>query len=400
MSTVVSSRGKMVALTGNGAIATGMRQINPDVVAAYPITPSTDIMQQFAAFAHDGKVETNLVTVESEHSAMSACIGAAAAGGRVMTATSSQGLALMWEMLYVASGYRLPIVMTDVNRALSAPINIHCDHSDSMGARDTSWIQLYSQNAQEAYDNLLMAIRISEHPDVRLPVMVCLDGFIISHAIENVQVLDDAEVKSFIGNHIPGPSLLDIENPVTYGAIDLQDYYMEHKKAQSVAMDNAMKVIADVSKEYSEFVGREYGFFEAYRLDDAEIAVVILNSAAGTMKVAVDAMREKGIKAGLLKPRVFRPFPAEEIAAALGHCKAVAVLDRCDSFGAQGGPLLMEIRSALYDCPNPPKVFNKIYGLGGRDFTMEDALGVLEEAKEVAATGKIRQLKEYITVRQ
>lgn len=399
MSTNVISKGKMVALTGNGAIATGMRQINPEVVAAYPITPSTDIMQQFASFVHDGKADTNLVTVESEHSAMSACIGAAAAGGRVMTATSSQGLALMWEMLYVASGDRLPIVLTDVNRALSSPINIHCDHSDSMGARDTGWIQLYSQNAQEAYDNLLQAVRISEHPDVRLPVMVCLDGFIISHSIENIRLLDDADARSFIGDYIPGPSLLDLENPVTYGAIDLQDYYMEHKKAQAVAMESAKQVILDIGREFGNFTGRSYGFFEAYRLDDAEVAVVVLNSAAGTMKVAVDTMRERGVKVGLLKPRVFRPFPAEEIAAALGHCKAVVVLDRCDSFGAQGGPLLMELRSALYECAKPPRVFGKVFGLGGRDFTMDDAIKVLEEVKETADTGKARLVKEYITVR-
>jgi len=392
--------GKTMAITGNIAIATAMKQINPDVVAAYPITPSTEIVQQFSSYVADGAVDTEYIAVESEHSAMSACIGASAGGGRVMTATSSQGLAFMWEMLYIAAGYRLPIALVCVNRALSAPINIHCDHSDSMGARDASWIQLYAENAQEAYDNTIQAFRIAEEMDVRLPVMSCLDGFIISHSIENMTILEDEEVGRFIGDYKPLNPLLDLENPATVGAIDLQDYYMEHKRQQHEAMLNAKKVILNVGKEYGKLSGRSYGFFEEYRLDDADVAIVVMSSAAGTVKDIVDEYRSKGIKAGLLKPRVFRPFPAEEIADALKNIKAVAVLDRADSFGASGGPLFPEFRSALYDVPNPPKMINKIFGLGGRDFGPDDVRGVFDELVAIKDTGKIKSLKEYITVRE
>lgn len=392
--------GKTMAITGNIAIATAMKQINPDVVAAYPITPSTEIVQQFSSYVADGVVDTEYIAVESEHSAMSACIGASAGGGRVMTATSSQGLAFMWEMLYIAAGYRLPIVLVCVNRALSAPINIHCDHSDSMGARDASWIQLYAENAQEAYDNTIQAFRIAEEMDVRLPVMSCLDGFIISHSIENMTILEDEEVRRFIGDYKPLNPLLDLENPTTVGAIDLQDYYMEHKRQQHEAMLNAKKVILNVGKEYGKLSGRSYGFFEEYRLDDADVAIVVMSSAAGTVKEIVDEYRNKGIKAGLLKPRVFRPFPAEEIADALKNTKAVAVLDRADSFGSSGGPLFPEFRSAMYDVPKPPKMINKIFGLGGRDFGPDDVRGVFDELVAVKDTGKIKSLKEYITVRE
>jgi pyruvate ferredoxin oxidoreductase alpha subunit len=392
--------GKTMAITGNIAVATAMRQINPDVVAAYPITPSTDVVQQFSNYVADGIVDTEFVAVESEHSAMSACIGASAAGGRTMTVTSSQGLAFMWEMLYIASGYRLPIVLVNVNRALSAPINIHCDHSDSMGARDSGFIQLYGENAQEAYDNTIQAFRIAEEMSIRLPVMTCYDGFIISHSIENMTLLGDDEVKRFVGEFKPLNSLLDIDHPITIGAIDLQDYYIEHKRQQHEAMLSAKKVILDVGKEFGKLSGRSYGFFEEYRLDDADVAIVVLSSAAGTVKDVVDEFRSKGIKAGLLKPRVFRPFPHDEITDALKNTKAVAVLDRADSFGAAGGPLFPELRSALYDVPKPPKMINKIFGLGGRDFTLEDARGVFNELVEIRDTGKIKSLKEYITVRE
>lgn len=392
---------KKVAMTGNVAVANAMRQINPDVCAAYPITPSTEIMQQFSTFVSDGKVDTNLVTVESEHSAMSACIGACAAGGRVMNATSANGLALMWEMLYIAAGNRLPIVLSCVNRALSAPINIHGDHSDSMGARDAGWIQLYAENAQEAYDNTIQAVRIGEHFDVRLPVMSCMDGFIISHSIENLELLDDSQVQKFVGKYAsPSPTLLDTDHPATYGPLDLQDYYMEHKKAEHEAIKNAKKIVIEVGKEYGKLSGRTYGLFESYRLKDADVALVVLNSAAGTTKVIVDELRAKGVKAGLLKPRLFRPFPYAEYAAALKNCSAICVMDRADSFGAAGGPLFSEFRSALYDAPARPLMFNKIYGLGGRDLGLNDIRKVYDELLKVAETGKIGKLYEYITVRQ
>ncbi len=391
--------GKLVALTGNIAVATAMRQINPDVCAAYPITPSTQVMEQFSEYVADGLIDTELIATESEHSAMSACIGAAAAGGRVMTATSSQGLALMWEMLYIAAGMRFPITLACVNRALSAPINIHGDHSDSMGARDSGWIQIYAENAQEAYDNQIQAVRIAEQMDVRLPVMSCMDGFITSHAIDSLELLDDKTVRDFVGEYKATYPLLDVEHPVTYGALDLQDYFMEHKRAQSEAMKNSRKVILDVAKEYKKISGRGFEYFEEYYMDDAEIAIVILSSAAGTVKVVVDAMRAKGEKVGLLRPRVFRPFPYNELSDALSNVKAVAVMDRADSHGAEGGPLFMEFKSALYNNKKQPVMINKIFGLGGRDLMLPDIEMVYRELRDIKNTGKIRTISEYITVR-
>ena len=385
-------------LTGNSAIAYAMKQINPDVCPAYPITPSTQVVEEFSSYVADGAVDTEFITVESEHSAMSACIGASAAGARVMTATSSQGLALMWEMLYIASGMRLPIVLTNVNRALSAPINIHCDHSDSMGARDSGWIQLYSETVQEAYDNLLQAVRIAEHKDVLLPVMVCLDGFITSHAIENISLIDDAEVRELIGEYKPQHSLLDTDNPVTYGAMTLPDTYIEFKHQQSEAIVRAKDVVSKIGMEFGKKFGREYGLMEKYRLDDAEVAIVILSSAAGTTKVAVDEFRKAGKKVGVLRPRLFRPFPFKEIADALKNVKAIAVLDRVDSMNGFGGPLFNEVRSALYELEKRPKVISRVFGLGGRDYKVKDAVQVFDELLKVAETGKVEMLTKYITM--
>jgi len=391
---------KVVAVTGNEAVANALRQVEPDVCAAYPITPQTDLMQRFSAFVNDGVVRTEMILVESEHSAMSACVGASAGGGRVVTATSSQGLALMWEILFIASGMNLPIVMPVVNRALSAPLNIHGDHSDAMGARDSGWIQLWSENAQEAYDNTIQAFRIGEHPDVRLPVMVCMDGFIISHSIERVEYLEDEEVKRFVGEYKPVNPLLDVEHPVSYGPLILPDLYMEYKRLQHEIMWNRVKpVVLEVAEEFYKLSGRRYGLFEAYRLEDAEIGMVILNSAAGTAKDVVDEMRNRGIKAGLLKPRLFRPFPYEEVAEALKHLKALCVMDRADSFGAYG-PLFTEIASSLYSYKERPILINKIYGLGGRDFMPEDAEKVFLELKDMASSGKIKSVKEYLGVRE
>ncbi len=391
---------RVVAVTGNEAVAEAMRQINPDVCAAYPITPATDIMQRFTSFVSNGKVKTEMVLVESEHSAMSACVGASAAGGRVATATSSQGLALMWEILFIASGTRLPIVMSLVNRALSAPLNIHGDHSDGMGARDCGWIQLWSENAQESYDNMIQAFRIAEHMDIRMPAMVCLDGFIISHSIERMEYLDDETVKNFAGEFKTTNPLLDIENPVSYGPLILTDYYMEYRRAHAEVMSKVSKVVLDVAKDFEKISGRKYGLFETYRLEDAEIGLVVLNSAAGTSKDVVDEFRNRGIKAGLLKPRLYRPFPYEEIGEALKHLKAVCVLDRADAFGASYGPLFMDIASGVYPHKNGPLLINKIYGLGGRDYLPEHAETVLAELAEIAKTGKVKTLREYIGVRE
>ncbi|MDA8168111.1 MAG: hypothetical protein M0Z59_00250 [Nitrospiraceae bacterium] len=394
--------GKIVAVTGNEAVANALRQANPDVCSLYPITPQTDIVQRFSSFVSNGVVDTELINAESEHSAMSAAIGAAAAGGRVITATSSQGLALMWEMLHIASGMNLPIVMPLVNRALSAPLNIHGDHSDGMGARDTGWIQLWSENAQEAYDNTIMAFRIAEHKDLRLPAMVCMDGFIISHSIERMEYLDDQPVKDFIGPYEQVNPLLDLQHPKSFGPLILTDLYHEYKRLQHEIIGRAKNIVLQVSDEFAKLSGRKYGLFESYRLEDAEVALVVLNSAAGTSKDVVDAMRDKGIKAGLLKPRLFRPFPYEEVGSALRHLKAVCVLDRADSYGGYG-PMFMEISSAIYQAAGTgsgPRLVNKIYGLGGRDYMPEDAGKVLVELDAIAKGASVKAVKEYIGVRE
>jgi pyruvate ferredoxin oxidoreductase alpha subunit len=359
-------------MSGNEAVANAIRQIDPDVIAAFPITPSTEIPQYISKFKADGLISTEFVTVESEHSAMSACIGASASGVRAMTATSSAGMALMYELLYVAASDRLPIVMAAVNRTLSGPININTEHSDSMGARDSGWIQIYSENAQEAYDNMLMAHRIAEHPDVMLPVMICQDGFITSHAIENILLEDDEAAAAFAGGYDPPHHLLDPESSVAVGPYSVSPYVMEMKVAQANAMIRARKVILDVAADFEKTFGRGYGLFEEYRMEGAELALLIMSSAAGTAKVAVDRLREKGVKAGLVKLRVFRPFPAAELAAALKGVRALAVMDRSEGFSANGGPLGAEVRMALYGKADGIKTINIVFGLGGRDARVED----------------------------
>ena len=387
-------------LNGNQSIAEAVRQIDPDVVAAYPITPSTAIVETIAKFKADGLITGDFVCPESEHSAMSVCIGAASAGGRVMTATASQGLALMWEMLYIAAGLRLPIVAAIANRALSAPINIHGDHSDTMGARDSGWIQIYSENCQEAYDNFIQAFRIAEHMDVRTPILVGLDGFILSHSMEVIQVEDDDRVKKFVGEYKPLYPLLDTSQKFTVGPIDFTDYYFEHKRNQIEGIENAPPVIEAVGKEFGKEFGREYGFLEEYRMSDAEVCIVVMGSAAGTCKDAIDELRDKGVKIGLLKPRVFRPFPYEKIAGVLKKMKAVAVLDRSSAPGSFGAPLFTEVRSALYDYETRPKVVNYVYGLGGRDITAEHFDDVASKLEKIADTGKVDQVYGYINLRE
>ena len=316
-------------MSGNEAIAIAMKQINPDVVPAFPITPSTEIPQYFSKFVADGSVDTEFIPVESEHSAMSAAMGSQAAGARTMTATSSCGLALMWEMLYVVASARLPVTLACVNRALTGPININADHSDSMGARDAGWIQLYSETNQEAYDNMLQANRIGEHPDVQLPVMVCQDGFITSHAVENIELVEDDKAKAFVGEYKPEDYLLNAERPIAVGPYDIVSYYMEHKVQQANAMKNAKKVILEVAAEFEKMTGRKYGLFEEYKLDDAEVAIV-------------------------------------------------AVMDKSEGFSAAGGPVFAEVRSALYDCNPRPKMVNYVYGLGGRDVTVAHIREIFE----------------------
>ncbi|MFR7873628.1 MAG: pyruvate ferredoxin oxidoreductase [Christensenellales bacterium] len=387
-------------LSGNEASAIAMKQINPDVVAAFPITPSTEIPQYFSTFVSNGQVDTEFVAVESEHSAMSACIGAEAAGARAMTATSSNGLSFMWEMLYIASGSRLPIVLSLVNRAVSAPLNIHNDHSDAMGVRDAGWIMLFSENNQEAYDNLIMAHQIAENKDVMLPLMVCQDGFITSHSIENIELIEDEKVKDFVGKYQPEHYLLNREEPIAVGPMDLQAFLFEHKYQQAEAMRNAKKVILDVAERFEKLTGRKYGFFEGYRLEDSEIAIVCMNSTAGTTKAVVDDLREKGIKAGLLKLRVFRPFPVEEIASALSNQKAIAILDKADSLNAAGGPLFEDVTSSMYTENVHVPAVNYIYGIGGRDTTVNDIAKVFADLQEIANSGKVENPFRYLGLRK
>ena len=383
-------------LSGNEAVAYAMKQINPDVMGAFPITPSTEIPQYFAQYVANGEVDTEYVTVESEHSSLSTCIGASAAGARAVTATSSCGLALMWELLYVAASSRLPVTLALVCRALTGPININNDHSDAMGARDAGWIQIFAENNQEAYDNYVQAMPISEHPDVRLPIMVCQDGFITSHAVENIELESDEMVKNFVGEYHPENYLLKHENPLAVGPYGVSPYYMEAKMGQVQAMKNAKKVILEVGKRFGDETGRYYGFFESYQLEDADSAIVIIGSSAGTARAAVDALRAQGRKVGMLKVRVFRPFPFDEIAEALSGVKAVAVMDKAESFSAAGGPLFAEIRSALYDLESRPKAINYVYGLGGRDFRVEDCVTIFDQLDEIIATGKTGEVYRHI----
>ena len=392
--------GKRERLSGNEAVAIALRQINPDVFPAFPITPSTEIPQYFASFVANGQVDTEFITVESEHSSMSATIGASAAGARALTATSSCGLAYMWEELYIAASNRLPLALALVNRALSGPININCDHSDSMGARDAGWIQIYAENNQEAYDNMVQAFRISEHKDVRLPIMICQDGFITSHAVENIELLDDSEVKNFVGEYEPENYLLNPKQPMAVGPYAITDYYMEAKRNQAEGMKNAVAVVKDVAKEFAKISGREYGLFEEYCMEDAERAVVIIGSAAGTTKDAIDALRAKGEKVGLIKIRLYRPFPADELAKALENVKAVAIMDRAEGYCNHGGPLGADVMSALYRAHSNALAVNYIYGLGGRDVRVEDMESVFDALKQIIEDGDAGETYRYLGIRE
>jgi len=377
---------KTVATTGNSLVAEAMRQCAPDMMAAYPITPQTTIVEEFAKFVADGRVHTEYVTVESEHSAMSACVGASAAGARVMTATSSQGLAYMWEELHIAAGLRLPIVMANANRALAAPINIHCDHSDIMGARDTGWIIYFAETAQEAYDNTIMALRVAEHPSVMLPAFSTLDGFITTHSIDRAEVMDDATVSAFVGEYTPQNALLDTDNPVSHGNFSgLGGTFFQFKKAQREAIDASMEVIKNVGAEWSDISGRPFGVVEGWGMEDAECVIVAIGSTAGNARHVARELRAEGKKVGVLKVRVFRPFPAVDLAAALKGVKAVAVLDRAESFGAEGGPLFLEVRSALYDATERPAVVNYVYGLGGADVKLELMRDVFSDLGDIVS---------------
>lgn len=386
-------------MSGNEAVAYAIRQVNPDVMPAFPITPSTEIPQLVSNYIANNEMDTEFIPVESEHSSMSATIGAEAAGARSLTATSSCGLALMWEELLLAASNRMPCVLALVNRTLSGPININCDHSDAMGARDTGWIQIFAENNQEAYDNFIQAYPIAEDKRVHLPVMICQDGFITSHAVQNIVLNEDEEVKDFVGEYHPEEYLLHDGNPIAIGPYSVSNYAMEARKAQEVAMENSKQVIIEVAKKYKEKFGRGFELFEEYRTEDADTIMVIMGSAAGTAKQAADDLRAGGKKVGILKLRVFRPFPAEELAQALKNAKAVAVMERTESYNGHGGPLCSEIRAALFESKVYPEVVCYTYGLAGRDFTVEHVYDIFEELDEVVTKGKKVVQHRYINLR-
>lgn len=396
---IIRSREIKERMSGNEAVSYAIRQVEPDVMPAFPITPSTEIPQMVSTYIANGQMDTDFIPVESEHSAMSAAIGSEAAGARTMTATSSAGLALMWEELLLAASNRLPIVLTLVNRTLSGPININCDHSDGMGARDTGWIQIYAEDNQEVYDNYIQAYPIAEDPRVHLPVMICQDGFITSHAVQNICLLEDESVKKFAGTYEPEEFMLNPGKPVSVGPYSISNYEMEAKKNQETAMENARQVILEVAEKFEQMSGRTYGFFEEYRTEDADYIMLIMGSAAGTAKEAVDELREEGWKAGVLKLRVFRPFPEAEIAEALRNCKAVAIMDRCESYNGNGGPLGSEVTAGLYRNRVFIEAVNYIYGLGGRDFTTDHVKEIFAELRAAVEEGTPVQQHKYVNLR-
>ncbi len=359
---------KIVGLNGDEAVAFAAKQSRVDVVAAYPITPQTIIVEKFNEFVADGEVHTEFVCVESEHSAMSASVGASLTGARVFTATASQGLALMHEIMYLASSMRCPIVMGVANRALSAPINIFADHSDMMGSRDCGWIQIYTEDAQEAYDWVIQAFKIAEDPEILLPITVNLDGFTISHSTQDVNMLDDSEVKKFLPDK-KLEYLLDPDRPTTMGAGNNPEYYYELKMQQVDAMSKVPKVIKRVNEEFKKLSGRKYGIVDTYGLDDAKVAVMSLGSTAGTAISIAEGLRMSGKKVGVIKPWLYRPFPSGEILSTIKNLDVLAIIDRAISFGAPFGPLCSDVMSLLQNTDSKVKVFNVITGLGGRDIT-------------------------------
>jgi pyruvate ferredoxin oxidoreductase alpha subunit len=400
---------KMTGLNGDEASAYATKQVDPDVVAAYPITPQTIIVERYSEYVADGLVGSEFVAVESEHSALSACVGASAAGARAFTATAANGLALMWEILFIAAGLRMPIVMAVANRCIGGPINIHNDHSDAMGARDTGWVQIFCENSQEVYDASVEAWRIAEHPDVQLPVMVNFDGFTISHTMENVYILEDADVKKFVGKRVfmktEGPRgevefRLDPENPISIGPLDLQDFYFEHKVQQMEAMKDTLKAIKVVDKEFEKITGRKLEYVYPYKMEDAEVAVVGLGSAMGTVREVVDELRAEGVKAGMVKMRLFRPFPAEELKKALGNVPVLGVMEKAYSIGGPGAPLYIEIKTVLYDAPKRPLVADYINGLGGKDTSPELIRGIFKSLQKIKEKGAVVEPVTYVGVRE
>lgn len=392
-------RGRLIGLNGDTAVAYAVKQADVDVIAAYPITPQTIIVEKLSEFVNNGELNAAFVPVESEHSALSASVGAALTGARVFTATASQGLALMYEILWIASSLRATVVMALGNRAFSAPINIHCSHDDAYAARDTGWIEFFAENVQEAYDLTLQAFRVSEDKEVLLPSIVNLDGFILTHSLEGLYVLDDKDVREFLPPKEPVYPI-DPEHPITYGPLDLYDYYIEHKRQQAEAMRSSYSTILKVFEEYSEFTGRKYEPIKTYGMEDAEVAIAILGSSAGTARYVARKLRKEGKKVGVISFTLYRPFPASKLRKLTRGLKALAVMDRSYSFGSPGAQLFMDIAATLFNEKERPSLFNIIYGLGGRDLKPEHVEYVFDKAFEVAETGETPESEIWIGVRE
>jgi pyruvate ferredoxin oxidoreductase alpha subunit len=385
---------KDIAINGDSAIALAWKQINPDVVAAYPITPQTIIVEKFAEYVANGEVSTEFVCVESEHSALTVCTTSSSAGARTFTATASQGMAFMWEMLPIAASMRVPLIMAVANRAVSGPIDINNDHGDVMAARDCGWISLFSENVQEAYDLAIIATRIAEHHDVQLPALVNLDGFILTHAIERITPLKEEDVRKFVGEFKPLHPLLDTKNPVSHNLMDGPLFYFPHKYQMVLGMEATFKVAKEVFKEFGGISGRKYNIVEKYRCDDAEYVAIVLGSTFGTMKEAVDQLRKDGKMVGVAMPRMFRPWPIAELAKLMDGKKAIIVMDKHLSVGSYG-PMFPEVVAAALENESMPQMYNYVYGLGGADTMVSDFVSVFKDVEK----GKAKRIN-YLGVKK
>ena len=389
---------QLTPMSGSEAVAKSVLQSNVDFVSAYPITPQTIIVERISDLVSDGDTKTTFVNVESEHSAISACVGASLAGARSFTATSSQGLALMHEVLYLTSGLRVPLVMAVANRALSAPINIHGDHSDMMGSRDSGWIQYYVENAQEAYDWVMQAFRIAEDDRVMLPFTVNMDGYVITHSVEPVTLIDQTAVDKFVPPRT-AKTRLDANNPMTFGTLTLPDYYSEFKRQQEEAMRTVPTVFDEVTSEFAQLIGRGYKQLVPFELEGAKVIVVSLGSASGTIRYVARGLRNKGLPVGALRVGLFRPFPSEQFAKLVANADVVVVLERAMSLGSKCGPLASEIVNSLYDRPSQPRILDVIAGLGGRDLAPE-AIEKLFKTGLEAASNRSGLEMEFLGVRE
>jgi len=384
--------GERIGLEVSLAVSEAVKLARVDAVAAYPITPQTHIVEELAQMVADGELDAYYIMVESEHSAMSACCGTAAVGARTFTATASQGLALMHEMLFIASGLRLPIVMAIANRALSAPLSIWGDQSDVMAERDIGWVQMFAETGQEAFDLTLCCFKIAEDPRVILPTIINIDGFTLSHVVEPLELESQEDVDAWLPTYVP-VHVLDPAKPTTVGPVGFPEIYTEIRKQQDMALIGSYDVVLEVWESFEKKFGRAYKPVESYRADDAEIIINLIGAIAGTARIAVDRMREEGKKVGLVRTRLWRPYPFEEMRKALGGAKAVAVVDRALSFGGPGGPIASELRSCLYPLDKKPVVASYIAGLGGRDVTIEDFYTIVAETEKVLETGYTDEYK-------